>query len=193
MIEEDWLRQVLSRHWGEPYATEPIVALQSGESETVTYTATQWIVGTGKQAIFAKVILNNAFTRSREFYHLKSELLDRCQYWKVPVASIVKTRWDEPYAEADGKLIELTTYISNASPYAGLPGQREALVESTFVLRECLDALPAEFALKLAKIRLPQVVEEEHIPTVLAQAETQLLPPAQSRSDSWSQAAASFG
>ncbi|MEU8465325.1 aminoglycoside phosphotransferase family protein [Streptomyces sp. NPDC029003] len=186
----DWVRHVLATHWGDAWGGAGLSPLTVGGAAPLTHTAGLWRVGAAGGDHVFKVQLNAEGARPEPFHPLKQRILAHCAERGVPVLSVVPAADGRPAVRHDGVLCEM----SPLSPGARADGGREqaaAIVATGLDLRAALDGLGDEVADELARVHLPLMVEEEHWPAALEDAERRLLPRAErGAEDPWHRAAA---
>ncbi|GAA3486475.1 phosphotransferase [Streptomyces cremeus] len=186
---EQWVRHVLTTHWGAPWSDAKLRPLTVGGSAPLSHTAGLWLVtAAGGDHVF-KAQLNAEALRPGAFLPLKDRVLAHCRGKGVPVPSVVPAADGRAAAVHDGLPCELTRYCPGVGANGG-PEQARAVVATGLDLREALDRLPPDVADALAAVRLPLMVDEEHWPAALADAQRRLLPAAERGTDRWHRAAA---
>ncbi|MFF3941837.1 phosphotransferase [Streptomyces phaeofaciens] len=187
---EEWVRRVLNAHWpGPPWEECALRPLTVADARPLTHTAGLWNVsGPGARHVL-KVQLNPEAVRVDGFAPLKDRIITHCRRRGVPALPLVPTAGGRPGVRADGLVCELSP-LSAGTVSTGEPDQVAAVLRTGLDLREALDGLPSAVARELAAVPLPRLVEEEHWPAALDDAERRLLPKAERGTGPWHRAAA---
>ncbi|MEU1806916.1 phosphotransferase [Streptomyces sp. NPDC019937] len=186
-----WVRQVLAARWGPRWSGVPVRPLSAGDTAPLSHTAGLWYVERPEAGYVLKVQLNPDAAREPRFYPLKEEVLAHCRGHGVPAPAAVAASDGATSVWHDGLVCELAPLAPGAASGELTPAQAAAVVRTGLGLRRALDRPPGGVADRLAPIRLPRLVDEEHWPSALRDAEERLLPLAERRGDSWGRAAAS--
>ncbi|MFF9869857.1 phosphotransferase [Streptomyces sp. NPDC013953] len=187
---EEWVRQVLAAHWGEAWAGSGLRPLTVGGAAPLTHTAGLWRVAAPTGPHVLKVQLNSEAARPGPFYPLKDRVIGHCRRQGVPALPVVPAADGSPGVRHGGFVCELAPYSPGTRASGTSGAEAVAIVEAGLNLREALDTLPPDVAGELASVHLPLLVEEEHWPAALRDAERRLLPKAERGTDRWHRAAA---
>ncbi|WP_079169478.1 phosphotransferase [Streptomyces sp. CC77] len=199
---EEWVRRVLTAHWGDRWGARTLTPLTVGGAAPLTHTAGLWAVtdprdpsrtvGAGGTGHVLKVQLNPEAVRDERFPPLKDRVVAHCRRRGVPALPAVPAADGSPAVRCGGLVCELVPRSAGTAlrPGTATRDQAAALVRTGLDLRQALDALPPDVADDLARVHLPPLVDEEHWPTALDDAERRLLPKAEQGTDHWHRAAA---
>ncbi|WP_236243684.1 phosphotransferase [Streptomyces sp. CC228A] len=197
---EEWVRRVLTAHWGDRWGARTLSPLTVGGAAPLTHTAGLWAVtdprrpsrGAGAPGHVLKVQLNPEAVRDERFPRLKDRVTAHCRDRGVPALPAVPAADGSPAVRCGGLVCELVPRSAGTAlrPGTATPEQAAAIVETGLDLRQALDALPQDLAGELAAVHLPPLVDEEHWPTALDDAVRRLLPEAERGTDHWHRAAA---
>ncbi|MEU7580897.1 aminoglycoside phosphotransferase family protein [Streptomyces sp. NPDC041068] len=185
-----WVRRVLAAGWGEPWAGLPVRPFSADGAAPLTHTAGLWHVDLPGNSHVLKVQLNPDAARQRRFYPLKERIAAHCRNLGVPVPEAVPALNGATSVWCQGLVCELNPRLDGSSAVWFTAAQAQQVVRAGLDLRTALDQLPSPVARELARIPLPRLVEEEHWPTALKDAEERLLPLAEQGEDDWHRAAA---
>lgn len=186
----EWVRDALATHWGEAWGEAGLSPLTVGGEAPLTHAAGLWrVAAAGGDHVF-KAQLNPEAARPARFHPLKERILAHCARRRVPVLPVVPAADGRSAVRHDGVQCEMSPLCPGAKASGGR-GQAAAIVATGLDLRAALDGLPTEVTDELAGVHLPLMVEEEHWPAALEDAERRLLPKAEGRGDDpWYRAAA---
>ncbi|MFE7284020.1 aminoglycoside phosphotransferase family protein [Streptomyces noursei] len=187
----EWVRGVLAAVWGGPWAGLPVRPLVSDGAAPLSHTAGLWHVDLPGNGHVLKVQLNPDAARQRRFYPLKERIAAHCRGLGVPVPAAVPAADGATSVWCQGLVCELSPCLDGASVAWFTPAEAQEVVRTGLDLRTALDRLPPGWSEELAPIPLPRLVDEEHWPTALRDAEERLLPLAEEGEGDWHRAAAS--
>ncbi|GGZ39400.1 hypothetical protein GCM10010387_36990 [Streptomyces inusitatus] len=186
----EWVRGVLAAGWGEPWAGAPVRPFSSGGAAPLSHTAGLWQVDLPGRAHVLKVQLNPDAVRRRPFYPLRERIAAHCRDRGVPVPAAVPTPDGATSVWCQGLVCELSPRLDGAATPSFTFAQAQQVVRTGLELRTALDELPPGVTAELARVPLPRLVDEEHWPTALKDAEQRLLPLAERGGSDWHRAAA---
>jgi Ser/Thr protein kinase RdoA (MazF antagonist) len=187
---EEWVRQVLTAHWGEAWSGSELRPLTVGGAAPLTHTAGLWRIAAPTGHHVLKVQLNSEAARPASFYPLKDRVIGHCRRQGVPALPVVPAADGSPSVRHGNLVCEISPYCTGTGASGSSRAEAVAIVEAGLDLREALDTLPPDVAGELASVHLPLLVDEEHWPTALRDAERRLLPKAERGTDRWHRAAA---
>ncbi|GAA4931189.1 phosphotransferase [Streptomyces coeruleoprunus] len=187
---EEWVRQVLTVQWGEEWGVRALRPLTVDGAVPLTHTAGLWNVTTPDGDHVLKVQLDAGAVRDERFYPLKDRIVTHCRLQGVPALPVVPAADGSPSVRHGGLAVELVPRSPGSAVAPGTREQAAAIVRTGLDLRQALDELPPGTSGELATVHLPLLVEEEHWPTALDDAERRLLPKALRGTGPWHRAAA---